>query len=49
MSKGEVTEDNYIPVDEDKLKDEHKAELQKAKDDYKKHVLNLSVQPGVER
>ena len=39
MSKGEVTEDNYIPVDKDKLKDEHEAELQKATDDYKKACL----------
>ena len=30
MSKSEVTEDNYIPVDKDKLKDEQKVELDRA-------------------
>ena len=39
MSKGEVTEDNYIPVDEDKLNDEHKEELQKATDAFKQACL----------
>ena len=39
MSKAELTEDNYIPVDEDKLKDDKKAELEKATDDYKKACL----------
>ena len=39
MSKAEVTEENYIPVDEDKLKDEHKAELQKATDAFRQACL----------
>ena len=39
MSKAEVTEENYIPVDEDKLKDEQKAELKKATDAYKQACL----------
>ena len=39
MSKAEVKEENYIPVDEDKLKDEHKAELQKATDAFRQACL----------
>ena len=39
MSKAEVTEENYILVDGDKLKDEHKAELQKATYAYKQACL----------
>ena len=34
MSKSEVKEDNYIPVDTDKLKDHQKAELKRATDAY---------------
>ena len=49
MSKGEVTEDNYIPVDEDKLKDEHKAELQKATDAFRQACLQSFSATRVER
>ena len=39
MSKSEVTEENYIPVDKDKLKDEQKAELERATKAYEKECL----------
>ena len=39
MSKSEVTEDNYIPVDKDKLKDEQKAELERATKAYEQECL----------
>jgi len=32
--KTEVSNDNYIPVDKEKLKDEHKEELRKAMELY---------------
>ena len=34
-----VSEDNYIPVEEDKLKDEQKTELAKALEAYKRECL----------
>ena len=34
-----VSEENYIPVDEDKLKDEQKAELAKSTEAYKRECL----------
>ena len=39
MSKSEVTEDNYIPVDKDKLKDERKTELERATKAYEQECL----------
>ena len=39
MSKSEVTKENYIPVDKDKLKDEPKAELERATKAYEKECL----------
>ena len=37
-----VSEENYIPVEEDKLKDEQKAELEKAIEAYKRECLKSS-------
>ena len=39
MSKFSVGEDNYIPVDKDKLKEEQKAELKKALEAYEQEYL----------
>ena len=39
MSKSEVNEDNYVPVDKDKLKDEQKAELKRAMEAYEQECL----------
>ena len=39
MSKASVSEDNYILVDKDKLKDEQKAELEKALQAYEQERL----------
>ena len=39
MSKSEVKEDNYIPVDKDKLKDEQKEELERAIRAYEQECL----------
>ena len=39
MSKSEVKEDNYIPVDKDKLKDDQKAEFAKATRAYEQECL----------
>ena len=37
--KTEVSNDNYIPVDKEKLKDEHKEELRKAMELYEQECL----------
>ena len=39
MSKSKVKEDNYIPVDKDKLKEEQKEELKKAMEAYEHECL----------
>ena len=39
MSKSEVNEDNYVPVDKDKLKDEQKEELERAIRAYEQECL----------
>ena len=39
MSKSEVTEKNYVPMGKDKLKDEQKAELERATKAYEKECL----------
>ena len=39
MSKFEVNEDNYIPAEKDKLKDDQKAELAKATKAYEQECL----------
>ena len=39
MSKSEVTEKNYVPMGKDKLKDDQKAELAKARKAYEQECL----------
>jgi len=47
MSKSEVDEHDYIPVDKDKLKDEQKAELERATKLMSKSASSPSAQPGL--
>ena len=39
ISKSNINEENYIPVDKDKLKEEQKAELKKAMEAYEHECL----------